>query len=186
MSLQWPPTYLFLLSYFGVIGSQKNSFKPKPLVSHLTPKFVVLLDSLCPFVCFLWTMRQALQSYNIFFNTTYLCINISWKGYLCGCSTECLLLEVSRVVVHTQNERSFHIMYMIYAAMKEKYRMERCEECIFQVYVNSYQTFLLKKTCLYHIHSIHIVHVWLFDIWSVLKPFRTGVKKCPLFDIIIE
>ena len=55
------------------------------------------------------------------------------------------------MVVHSQNERSFHIMYMIYAAMKEKYGMERCEECIFQVYVNSSLTYYEMRKSYFHI-----------------------------------
>ena len=81
------------------------------------------------------------------------------------------------MVVHSQNERSFHIMYMIYAAMKEKYGMERCEECIFQVYINSY-LFIIKRESLACIKSIlYILYMVCLIIFEAFKAFSHGSQK---------
>eukprot|EP00906_Rhabdomonas_costata_P010596 RCo014886 len=54
------------------------------------------------------------------------------KGYLCGCLTECHLLEASRVVLHEANERTFHVFYMVFASSEEQYKLTRCEPWLFQ------------------------------------------------------
>eukprot|EP00667_Euglena_gracilis_P000585 EG_transcript_584 len=53
-------------------------------------------------------------------------------GYLCGCETECHLLEVSRILQHAAGERTFHVFYQLYATQRDHYRLDRCRSWLFQ------------------------------------------------------